>query len=273
MRLRLLPIVIVAAVLLLAETVWLAASGRGDGVPAGAPQVVRDVDPTFRPVAAASEAVPADDVHAAHADDLVPPVGSDPVTTGSIEPAKPPAGTSAPKTEPAAPPPAAATAAVKDGDGGLADSPAERKLLDDLHSRQSTLDQRAQALDLRENLLAAAQMRLDQRIAALKALGVAADPDNPAAPGGGRAKRLDDVVAIYAGMKPKDAAKIFDHLDLGMLTEIAARMKPRQFSEILGLMDTTTAQRLTLALAGRGVGPLPVGIDSLPKIEGHPTVP
>jgi flagellar motility protein MotE (MotC chaperone) len=286
MRLRLLPIVIIAAVLLLAETMWLVVAGHGGGVPAEAPQVVRDVDPTFRPVAAANDpAASGIDAHVAHDGIIVPPI--DPITTGSIGAAdpsapapapSPPAATAGPpETEPAPGSPAAAASAPATKTGGLEDSPAERKLVADLHQRRGALDARDKALDLRETLLAAAQKRLDQHIAELKAMGVAADDSGAvggaAAPSGGRAKRLDDLVTVYSGMKPKDAAKIFNHLDLGILAAIAGRMKPRVFSEILGLMDTQTAERLTLALAGHGVGPIPVGIDSLPKIEGHPTVP
>ncbi|HVV92268.1 MAG TPA: hypothetical protein VHD15_02505 [Hyphomicrobiales bacterium] len=279
MRLRLLPVVILAAVLLLGETVWLVLSAGDRAVPAEAPRVVRDIDPTFRPVVAAGDPATAEvDPHAAYDGNLMP---ADPVTTGSIgtEAPKTPVA-AAPKTEPVQgvrPVPAAAAASLPK-DAGLDDSPAERKLIEDLHQRGSSLDDRAKALDLRENLLAAAQKRLDQRIGELKALGLAANADGsgpsgqPAA-GSPAAQRLDNLVAVYAGMRAKDAAKIFDQLDMGVLEQIARRMKPRQLSEILGLMDTKTADRLTMILAGRNGPAAPTGIDSLPKIEGHPTVP
>jgi flagellar motility protein MotE (MotC chaperone) len=278
MRLRLLPVVILAAVLLLGETVWLVVSGRQSAVPAEAPRVVTDVDPTFRPVVAAGDpAPPAIDPHAAYAGGLVPPI--DPVVTGSIGTGgdKAAAKVAPPKTEPAPEASDSATAAAASAKSpGLADSPAERKLLDDLHQRRDTLDAQAKALDLRENLMAAAQKRLDQRIAELKALGLSADAEAPGgtpAPGSPAEKRLDNLVAVYAAMRAKDAAKIFDTLDMSVLEQIARRMKPRVFSDIRGLMDTKTADRLTLLLAGHGSrGAAPAAIDSLPKIEGHPTV-
>jgi len=37
-------------------------------------------------------------------------------------------------------------------------------------------------------------------------------------------------------MKPKDAAKVFDRLEMSVLFEIASQIAPRKMSDILGLM-------------------------------------
>ena len=41
---------------------------------------------------------------------------------------------------------------------------------------------------------------------------------------------------MYEGMKPKDAAKVFDRLEMPVLIEIASQIAPRKMSDIMGLM-------------------------------------
>jgi flagellar motility protein MotE (MotC chaperone) len=68
-------------------------------------------------------------------------------------------------------------------------------------------------------------------------------------------------------MKPKDAAKVFDHLEMPVLIEIATQIAPRKMSDILGLMSTDAAQRLTVEMARRAGSDQSASAD-LPKIEG-----
>ena len=42
---------------------------------------------------------------------------------------------------------------------------------------------------------------------------------------------------MYENMKPKDAAKVFDRLEMPVLFEIASQIAPRKMSDILGLMS------------------------------------
>ena len=77
---------------------------------------------------------------------------------------------------------------------------------------------------------------------------------------------------MYENMKAKDAAKIFDRLDLRILVEVANAMNPRRMSDILGLMTPEAAERLTVELANRS-GAIEQGAAAapeLPKIEGRP---
>jgi flagellar motility protein MotE (MotC chaperone) len=50
-------------------------------------------------------------------------------------------------------------------------------------------------------------------------------------------------------MKPKDAARIFERLDMGVMIEVAKRMQPRKLSAVLAAMDPVAAQDLTVELA------------------------
>ena len=66
--------------------------------------------------------------------------------------------------------------------------------------------------------------------------------------------RFKGIITMYEGMKPKDAAKVFDRLDMAVLIEIASQIAPRKMSDILGLMQPDAAERLTVELARRAGG-------------------
>jgi flagellar motility protein MotE (MotC chaperone) len=69
-------------------------------------------------------------------------------------------------------------------------------------------------------------------------------------------------------MKPKDAARVFDRLEMPVLIEIASQIAPRKMSDILGLMQSDSAERLTVELARRAGGDKSAASAELPKIEG-----
>ena len=69
-------------------------------------------------------------------------------------------------------------------------------------------------------------------------------------------------------MKPKHAARIFNRLEINVLTGLVARMKPRIMSAILAAMDSAAAERLTLEIANRGQ-PASKMAASLPKIPSQ----
>jgi flagellar motility protein MotE (MotC chaperone) len=147
-------------------------------------------------------------------------------------------------------------------------SPGERAVLERLQERRTELDARARELDLRENLLKAAEKRLEGRVGELKDIearvnNVLKTKDE------GEAARFKNLVTMYENMKAKDAAKIFDRLDLRILVEVATQLNPRRMSDILAQMTAETAERLTVELATRSKdkGQTPA---ELPKIEGRP---
>jgi flagellar motility protein MotE (MotC chaperone) len=149
-------------------------------------------------------------------------------------------------------------------------SPAERAILERLQSRRQELDERARELDIRENLLKTAEKRIESKVAEAKAVEAqitAAKAQKTEADNA----RFKNIVTMYQNMKPKDAAKVFDRLEMPVLIEIASQMSPRNMSEIMGLMQPETAERLTVELAHRANGTqtstTAVAAD-LPKIEG-----
>jgi flagellar motility protein MotE (MotC chaperone) len=156
-------------------------------------------------------------------------------------------------------------------DRGRPQSPAETALLERLQERRAELDARAKELEMRESLLKAAEKRLEGRIAELKDLearvnsAVQQRDDSDAA-------RFKNVVTMYENMKAKDAAKIFDRLELKILVEVASLINPRRMSDILAQMQPDAAQQLTVELAARSSGKDKADKPAdLPKIEGKPT--
>jgi len=147
-------------------------------------------------------------------------------------------------------------------------SAGERAVLESLRQRNQQLDARKRELDMRESLIKAAEKRLEAKVAELKdtevKVNTAIGTRDKA-----EAARFAGIVAMYENMKSKDAARIFDRLDLNILVDVATKMKPSKMSEILAQMSPDAAERLTVELANRaGTGPKPQAPDELPKIEG-----
>jgi flagellar motility protein MotE (MotC chaperone) len=156
-------------------------------------------------------------------------------------------------------------------DGSPPPTGAERAILERLQARRQELDARSRELDIREGLIAAAEKRVEAKLAELKQvesqISVATEKKDEA-----EAARFKGLVTMYENMKPRDAAKIFDRLELGVLLEVASLINPRRMSDILAQMAPETAEHLTVELANRAQTVAKAAGD-LPKIEGRPTTP
>jgi flagellar motility protein MotE (MotC chaperone) len=191
-----------------------------------------------------------------------------PDITGSTgqTPAKQEPSPGAAKPKPKEPPKAAAGTPVP-VEGGRLQSPAERAVLERLAERRTELEARAKELEMRESLVLAAEKRLESRLAQLKQLeaqineAVRAKDENEVA-------RFKSVITMYENMKAKDAARVFDRLDMRVLVEVATKLNPRRMSDILSQMTPESAEKLTVELATRAKDKPPA---DLPKIEGRPT--
>ncbi|ABE38924.1 conserved hypothetical protein [Rhodopseudomonas palustris BisB5] len=153
-------------------------------------------------------------------------------------------------------------------------SPAERAILERLQARRQELDARAREVEIRESLLKAAEKRIESRVEQIKAsegeIGKATEQKTEA-----DAARFKGIITMYESMKPKDAAKIFDRLEMPVLIEIASQIAPRKMSDILGLMTPEAAEKLTVEMARRASGrsAATASAAALPKIEGRPLPP
>jgi flagellar motility protein MotE (MotC chaperone) len=152
-------------------------------------------------------------------------------------------------------------------------SAGERALLERLQERRQELDSRARELDLRESMLKAAEKKLETQTAVEEAGGGGAK----AGPMAQRKEkeeaenaRFKGVVTMYETMKPKEAAKIFDRLDIRVLLDVASQIKPQIMAAILAQMSPEAAERLTIELAVKPGSDRNVNPSSLPKIDGRP---
>jgi flagellar motility protein MotE (MotC chaperone) len=145
----------------------------------------------------------------------------------------------------------------------------ERAILERLSDRRQQLDARGQELEMRENLLKAAEKRVEARVTELKDLeariktAIGQRDEN-------EVKRFKGIVAMYENMKAKEAARIFDRLDLKILVEVATQMKPATMAPILAQMAPEAAERLTVELASRASMQTAASAEALPQIEGKP---
>lgn len=149
-------------------------------------------------------------------------------------------------------------------------SASERALLERLQARRQELETRAREVDIRESLLKSAEKRIEGKVDELKGVEsrISAAQEQKAA---AESVKFKSIVTMYEGMKPKDAAKIFDRLDMAVLIEVASQIAPRKMSDIMGLMTPEAAERLTVELARRAGGAeRSVSAAELPKIEGRP---
>jgi len=142
----------------------------------------------------------------------------------------------------------APTAAELAKEAGL--SPAELQMLQNLGARRGQLDQREADLSTQLALLAAAEAKLDAKTKVLA--GLKADVAALLAQADGReASEVDRLVKVYEGMKPKDAAARLSILDDTVRLPIAAKMKERALSAVIGQMAPSDAKKLTESLAHR----------------------
>jgi flagellar motility protein MotE (MotC chaperone) len=153
-------------------------------------------------------------------------------------------------------------------------SAGERALLGRLQERRQELDSRARELDLRESLLKAAEKKLETQNAAEEGGGGGGAKTGPMAQRKEKEEadnaRFKGVVTMYETMKPKEAAKIFDRLDIRVLLDVASQIKPQIMAAILAQMSPEAAERLTIELAVKPGSDRNVNPSNLPKIDGRP---
>jgi flagellar motility protein MotE (MotC chaperone) len=129
-------------------------------------------------------------------------------------------------------------------------SESERALLVDLRARRKELDEREAALTARSNLLQAAEVRLNARLDEMKVLQAKLEALEKA-----REAQTDanthGLVKVYENMKPRDAATIWNDLDIDVLLPLLDLMKESKASALLAAMDPVRAREVTTRLAKR----------------------
>lgn len=125
---------------------------------------------------------------------------------------------------------------------------AEIDLLQRLADRRELLETQEKEMEMRDGLLKAAEERIDKKIAELKNFQSTIEKliktydDQQVA-------KIQSLVKIYENMKPKDAARIFEELDMDTLLLVSERMKERKLAPIMAKMNPARATEITVELS------------------------
>jgi flagellar motility protein MotE (MotC chaperone) len=132
---------------------------------------------------------------------------------------------------------------------GVSDiSATEVQVLENLALRRAELEARVLEVDMREKLLAAMERRVDGKITELREIHAAVESLIKKFDDGEDAK-IDSLVKIYENMKAKDAARIFNGLDLDVLIAVVRRMREAKSAVIIAKMNVDMAKTVTTELA------------------------
>lgn len=118
----------------------------------------------------------------------------------------------------------------------------------DMEDQRKKLDDRERDLDAREALLKAAEQELAQKHKELvqirnqieELLGDQQQQEQ---------EQIQSLVKIYEGMKAKEAAAIFNSLDIDVLLEVLTHMSERKAAPIIAKMNPERAKTITVMLA------------------------
>ena len=165
-----------------------------------------------------------------------------------------------PAPEPATPP-ARQEAAAQPAPARAAQAPAaqpaqaepipgetETALAVQLRARREALEARERLLMTREAVLAATEQRLSSRVDELASLQTRLERSETAA-----VEREENhwrgLAKLYETMRPREAAAVFNDLDLPILVQIVDRMNDRRAAPVLGAMQPDRVRQLTAELA------------------------
>lgn len=129
-------------------------------------------------------------------------------------------------------------------------SKSEVDVLQELSKRREELDERERDISLRENSLQVVQKNIEEKVETLKGLQDQLK-DIVAQYEAKEDEKIKSLVKVYEAMKPQDAAKIFEQLQMSVLIEVAVHMKEAKLAQILAKMDPYKAKELTMELANR----------------------
>ncbi len=160
------------------------------------------------------------------------------------------------------------------GDDGEIATAAQVDVLTNLSKRRSELDAQQSQIQIQSNILAATESRVDSKISQLKALqsqiaALLAQRDAE------QQKQIAALVKTYGpdGMKPANAAAIFNSLPDSVLIPVAQGLKPGDLGAILAKMNPDAAQKLTLKLANKLTLPDTTAALSPAPVPGAPAAP
>ena len=136
-----------------------------------------------------------------------------------------------------------------DDDHNNAFTQSELQLLQELAERREALDLRSKEIDKKALQLKVSEQEIDKRLKQMQEyeqkLKLLIQEYNEK-----EKEKIASLVKLYATMKPKDAARIFQSLDLDVTVVLLKEMKPSVASAILAQIPAAKAKAITDKIIG-----------------------
>jgi flagellar motility protein MotE (MotC chaperone) len=126
-------------------------------------------------------------------------------------------------------------------------SPEEVKILQTLRNRHEKLNELEKDIAIKEEVLRNIEDNLYKKLEQIEKLSSQMGDETS----GSMSQSYSKLVKIYEGMKPKEAAKIFDTLQTQVLLGVAQQMKENKLAAIVAEMKPDKARDLTMGLVNR----------------------
>jgi flagellar motility protein MotE (MotC chaperone) len=124
----------------------------------------------------------------------------------------------------------------------------EIDLLKELSKRRNSLDKEKTELNVREQVLKATESKIDKKVSELKDLQTQLENLMKQYDKKENSKILS-LVKIYETMKHKDAAKIFNELEMPVLLRVVSNMKEVKVAPVIASMQPVKARELSIELS------------------------
>lgn len=128
----------------------------------------------------------------------------------------------------------------------------EIMILQELAERREALDLRSREIDKKAVQLKVAEEEIEKKLVQLrdyesklkKLINQYNDKEK---------EKITALVKMYSTMKPKDAARIFNTLDIAIVVSLLREMKPSTSSAIVSQMDASKAKAVTDEIIGNSI--------------------
>ncbi len=120
-----------------------------------------------------------------------------------------------------------------------------------VNRKMAALDQRESEMKEKESAFSAISLRLDKQLAVIEAAKASLDEAVLERTSQAQAD-LSHLTQMYQTMKPKQAAKIFNEMDVNFAAGFLREMKGTHAGLILSNMNTKKAYQISIVLASRG---------------------
>jgi flagellar motility protein MotE (MotC chaperone) len=117
-----------------------------------------------------------------------------------------------------------------------------------LSKRRESIEKEKKELDVREQVIKETESKLDQKVIQLQKLQAQVE-DLMKQYDKKEHNKILSLVKIYENMRPKDAANIFNELEMRVLLKVISNMKEVKVAPIIASMNPVKAREVSMELA------------------------